>query len=170
MRSKATLKPTFRRLSEKECRALLARHHVGRIAFVVRGRADIEPISYGFAGDHIVIRTAPGTKLQALRRNPWVAFEVDEVAGPFDWRSVVVHATVYRTDPVGSESDLRAYRRAVAQLRAFAPAALRPGDPAPFRDVVLRLYISEIAGRAASTRGRSGADKRMSGVRRRTPP
>jgi nitroimidazol reductase NimA-like FMN-containing flavoprotein (pyridoxamine 5'-phosphate oxidase superfamily) len=165
-----TKKPTFRRLTEKECRAVLKRHHVGRIAFVRQRGVDIEPISYVFAGDHLVVRTAPGTKFTALRHDPWVAFEVDEIDGPFDWRSVVVHASAYRTAPTGTPADRAAHRRAVERLRTFAPATLRSGDPVPARDIVLRLYITEITGRAASSHGKGGRGARKGGARRRTPP
>lgn len=166
--------PTFRALSPAECRAILARHHVGRVAFVRNNRVDVEPIHYVFADDEIVFRTVRGSKFEALLHHPWIAFEVDEADGVFDWRSVVARGTAYRLEPRGSPSDRAAYREAVARLRTFVPNTLRPRDPVRFRDVVIGLYVDTLTGRSATTRpARSTAAarrKRKGGARRRTPP
>ena len=144
--------PKFRDLSTEECEAILARNHVGRIAFAFQDRVDIEPISYAFAKGIINWRTSEGTKLDVLRRQPSVAFEVDEVEGPFDWRSVVVHGTVYPVEPGGSEHDQRAWAEALAALRGAQPGALGPEDQAPFRATVLQLHVMQITGREARSR------------------
>lgn len=62
-------------LDEAECRRLLAQDIVGRIAVVV-GRAPVVlPVNYALDGDAIVVRTMPGSKLDA-GRGP-AAFEID---------------------------------------------------------------------------------------------
>jgi nitroimidazol reductase NimA-like FMN-containing flavoprotein (pyridoxamine 5'-phosphate oxidase superfamily) len=146
--------PDFRELSPTECRAILARHHVGRVAFVHNNRVDVEPIHYVFADDEIVFRTVRGSKFDALQHHPWIAFEVDEVEGLFDWRSVVARGTAYRLEPRGSRSDQAAYRDAVARLRTFLRDTLRTRDPVRFRDVVIGLYVDSLTGRAATTTSR----------------
>lgn len=170
----ATQNPQFRELTPAECRALLARHHVGRIAYVFRDRVDIEPIHYVYADGEIVFRTARGSKFDKLRHHPWVAFEVDEVDGLFDWRSVVAHGTVYHLQNSGSRADITAYRRAVSRLRSFVGETLRANDPAPFRDIIVGLYVDQMTGRAASPgtsrRPAPARRKKSGGVRRRTPP
>src|SRR5688500_557830 len=88
-----------RSLSETEARAVLARHHVGRIAFSFRDRVDIEPIHYVSDGDWIYGRTSVGTKLATLAHHPWCAFEVDEARDTFDWESAVVRGSFYLLDP-----------------------------------------------------------------------
>ena len=82
-----TSAPTFRELPRDECDALLARNHVGRVAFSFHDRVDLEPVHYVYAEGWIHGRTAPGAKVAVLRHHPWVAFEVDEVEGLFRWRS-----------------------------------------------------------------------------------
>ena len=141
--------PTFGELTTEEAHALLARNHVGRIAYTFHNRVDIEPISYVFADGAIYMRTAPGTKLATLAHVPWVAFEVDEVDGPFDWRSVVAHGTVYVLSDAGSDDARERFTHAVKRLRELSPHALESGDPVPERSVVLKLHLAEIAGREA---------------------
>ena len=141
--------PTFRDLDASEANELLARNHVGRIAYSFHDRVDIEPLSYVFADGAIYLRTAPGSKLATLAHAPWVAFEVDEVSGPFDWRSVVAHGTIYEMTETGNESAREAYRVAVAHIRTLTPNALADDDPAPARRVVLKLHLDTVTGREA---------------------
>lgn len=146
-----TASPRYHELDRAECEAILERHHVGRIAFRIQDRVDIEPISYVFADGVINCRTAPGSKLSALAHRPWVAFEVDEAVDLLNWSSVVARGTAYLADPEGSEHDRQAFDTAVAQLRRILPETLGEGDPVPFRTVVLRIYVDEMTGRASST-------------------
>ena len=141
--------PVFRDLDATETRELLARNHVGRIAYSFHNRVDIEPISYVYADGTIYMRTAPGSKLVTLAHAPWVAFEVDEVRGPFDWRSVVVHGTVYLAPRSGSPAVQENYRQAVQRLREIMPTAFSDDDPAPDRHIVLKLHIDMCTGREA---------------------
>ena len=137
---------TFGELGEAECRALLARNHVGRMAFSFHDRVDIQPLSYAYEGDWIACRTQPGNKIWTLERSPWVAFEVDEVRGPYDWQSVVVRGTVYRLDEPSAERDAT-----IAALRTAVPDAFTDEDPAPHRVLVFRIYVRELSGRVART-------------------
>jgi nitroimidazol reductase NimA-like FMN-containing flavoprotein (pyridoxamine 5'-phosphate oxidase superfamily) len=143
------MKPRFRKLGAARCRALLKRHHAGRIAFTFKNRVDIEPIGYVLSGQWLYCRTAVGTKLALMRRNPWVAFEVDEVEGAFDWRSVVVHGAAYFLSPEGDVHP--EYDRAVRILRTIDPRILTDDDAAPARTTLFRIHIDEVTGRSAST-------------------
>jgi hypothetical protein len=145
--------PHFRALDAAAADALLARNTVGRIAYAFHDRVDIEPISYAYSGGWLYCRTSPGAKLATLAHRPWVAFEVDEVAGMFDWRSVVVHGPVYQLNPDGAEAERRRYAEALSLLRALLPAALRDHDPVPFRGAILGIHVSEMTGREATLDG-----------------
>ena len=144
-----TTQPMFRDLDAVETRELLARNHVGRIAYSFRNRVDIEPISYVYGEGALYMRTAPGSKLVTLAHAPWVAFEVDEVNGAFDWRSVVVHGTVYLVPRTGSSAVKENYLHAVKRLRELMPDAFGDDDPVPDRRVVLKLHIDTCVGREA---------------------
>jgi nitroimidazol reductase NimA-like FMN-containing flavoprotein (pyridoxamine 5'-phosphate oxidase superfamily) len=138
-------------LERDEIDALLARHNVGRIAYTFRDRVDVEPINYVYHDGWIYLRTGPGSKLNTLARHPWVAFEVDEVDGPFDWRSAVVHSTVYELTPGGTEAQARVYDEAVELLRGLIPETFTEEDPVPHRNVILRMKVDEVSGRVSST-------------------
>lgn len=144
--------PVFRELSRAECDEMLARNNVGRVAFSFHDRVDIEPVNYVYSDGWLHGRTSPGTKLSTLKHSPWVAFEIDEVKGLLDWQSVVVHGAVYIPDPEGSPRDRAVYETSLTLLRQLIPQAMERDDPTPWRDVVVRLHLDEVTGRASSTR------------------
>jgi uncharacterized protein len=143
-------RPTIRELTREESDALLARNHVGRIAFSFHDRVDLEPVHYVYSNGWLHGRTSQGTKLSTLRHHPWVAFEVDEIDGLYDWRSVIVHGVVHIPDPDGSPDDVAAFASTLALIREIVPNALEDGDPTPERQVLVRLYAEEVTGRAST--------------------
>lgn len=142
-------KPVFARLTADDCDAVLRRNHVGRIAFVTGGIVDIEPVHFVAANSWVFMRSADGAKLEAFAHSPYVAFEVDEVDGTFDWRSVVAHGTIYVMAQHGGRYDREAYRRSLDALRSFVPETLTETDPTPFRDTIYGLHIDRMTGRMA---------------------
>jgi nitroimidazol reductase NimA-like FMN-containing flavoprotein (pyridoxamine 5'-phosphate oxidase superfamily) len=137
----------FGTLSAEEARAFLAGQHTGRIAYSTHDRVDIEPISYAFHPDWILGRTSVGTKLSTLAHQPWCAFEVDVVVGPFEWTSVVVHGTFHLLDPESGSPDV--YARALSSVRALEPDAFSASDATPHRTILFGIYVNEITGRTA---------------------
>jgi len=140
--------PVFRDLEFNEIDAMLKEHNYGRLAFTFRDRVDIEPIHYVYDNGWLICRTSPGTKLTQLAHHPWVAFEIDDVRGLFEWRSVVVKGTVYF--PEHSPQQDETWRASVEALRRLLPSTLTPDDPTPGRTVIFRIHIDEMHGRAAS--------------------
>jgi nitroimidazol reductase NimA-like FMN-containing flavoprotein (pyridoxamine 5'-phosphate oxidase superfamily) len=142
--------PRFHQMSREDALALLARHHVGRLAFTFRDRVDIQPIHYVYEDGFVYGRTSEGAKLDTIAHNRWVALETDEVSGVFDWKSVVVHGAFYRLELEGGTVEgSRLAQHAVALLGTVIPATLRPGDPVEFRTVLFRISVDEISGRAS---------------------
>ncbi len=144
--------PVTRDLNEKEIEALLKRNNVGRIAFSFHDQVDIRPIHFVFDDGWLFGRTSVGNKLKTLRHNQWVAFEVDEVDGPFDWRSVVVRGAFYRFDPDGNEYEQRLYKRGLELIREIVPDTFTHADPTPFRTELFGLHMDSATGRSCSTK------------------
>ena len=138
--------PVIRSLDRTECEALLARNHIGRVAYALHDRVSITPLHYVFLDGWLYGRTSHGAKIGIVAHNHWVAFEVDEVAGLFDWRSVVVHGGWYPYDSA-PPSEHAVWDRGIAALRELLPGTLTANDPVPFRTVVFRIHAAEITGR-----------------------
>ena len=154
-RKKAVRAPIFRDLTKEECESVIATNHVGRMAYSFRDAVDIRPIHYVFDDTWLFGRTSPGHKLITLQHHQWVAFEVDEIAGPFDWKSVVAHGTFYRLEPSGAEPDVRLFERALGAIQSLMPDVFTPADPVPFRTELFGISLDTITGRSSSTKSRS---------------
>jgi uncharacterized protein len=139
-------------LSIEECEAMLAANHVGRIAYSHHDDVDIRPIHYVASDKWLFGRTSEGDKLMALRHHKWVAFEVDEIEGPLDWKSVIVRGAFYELADKGSVYDCQLYARAVKALRRQSRAALTTRDPFAFRSVVFGISIDSMSGKSCSSR------------------
>ena len=142
-------KPVFSDLSRDECERILARNHVGRLAFSFRDRVDIEPIHYVYSSQWFYGRTSPGAKLTTLAHHRWVAFEVDEVQSIFHWQSVVVHGAFYIVEPDTANKRNSVFLQAIDLLRTLIPETLTGDDPTSFRDVLFRIHLDEVHGRKA---------------------
>lgn len=135
----------LRVLSDEECVDLLKGHHFGRLAFAVDGRATIFPVNYLYDEASVVVRTAPGLKLdEAPLRG--AAFEIDDASpdGSWGW-SVVVQGPCY---DVTSARDHLSERLRQLPLLPWAPGA---------RAHWLRIAADQITGRAfGSAHGLTG--------------
>ena len=145
--------PRIRSLSRAEIDAILARNHVGRVAYSLHDRVDIEPIHYVYGEGVLYGRTSAGSKLTTLKHRPWVAFEVDETEDLFDWRSVVVHGAMYGVEDGEDAAEHRTYARTLERVRSLVPEALLDDDPVPQRSVLFRIHVDKATGREATQHG-----------------
>jgi uncharacterized protein len=94
---------TIRALPTEEIEALLRTAIVGRIACCGHGatgdgRPYLVPLAYGYDGDAVYAHSGPGRKLDLMRAEPRVTFEVDEAIAPDHWRSVIADGTFEEID------------------------------------------------------------------------
>jgi len=143
---------SFRDLSRGEVEALLLRNKVGRLGFSFNDRVDIQPIHYLYERGWLYGRTSEGEKISTLKRNPWVAFEVDEVSDLFDWRSVVIHGSFWVMHPRGSPRAEELWAKASELVSRIVPGALTENDPVAFRQTLFRIAVSDVRGREAKLR------------------
>lgn len=150
--------PSFRTLSREECTAILARNHVGRLAYTAGNRVEIKPLNYVLHEGWLYGRTSRGAHLEASETT-WepVAFEVDEVEEFFRWRSVVVHGGLYTMADDGRALHDEEWWRGVQLLRMLIPGTFTSDDPVGFRTVLFRMAVQEVTGREAVP-GEAGAD------------
>lgn len=77
-------------LNEQQMNNLLASQVLGRLACSAGNHPYLVPLTYAFDGTYIYGQTKEGTKLDVLRVNPNVCFEVDQMTDMANWQSVIV--------------------------------------------------------------------------------
>jgi nitroimidazol reductase NimA-like FMN-containing flavoprotein (pyridoxamine 5'-phosphate oxidase superfamily) len=80
-------------LNETQINNLLLSQAIGRIGCVNGKLPYIVPVTYVFDGKDIYGQTHEGTKLDIMRRNPNICFQVDTILNMANWQSVVVFGT-----------------------------------------------------------------------------
>jgi nitroimidazol reductase NimA-like FMN-containing flavoprotein (pyridoxamine 5'-phosphate oxidase superfamily) len=76
-------------LDQTQIDALLKEQVTGRIACHADGTTYIVPINYVYHAPFIYTHSSNGKKIEMMRKNPDVCFEVDEIQTIFRWKSVV---------------------------------------------------------------------------------
>jgi nitroimidazol reductase NimA-like FMN-containing flavoprotein (pyridoxamine 5'-phosphate oxidase superfamily) len=66
-------------LTRADCLAFLATRQLGRVSVSIGALPVILPVTYRLTGEAVIIRTTPGTRLDAALANQVVAFEVDDL-------------------------------------------------------------------------------------------
>ena len=125
----------------EEIEELLHTAIVGRIACCGHGAAGdgrpyLVPLAYGYDSDSVYAHSGPGRKLDLMRVEPRVTFEVDEAQASDRWRSVVAEGTF---------EEIHDHEQRATALRAiYAPASVPTLGP---QTVVFRIRLTARSGR-----------------------
>ncbi len=84
-------------LSETDIEALLTSEQFGHMACSDEGKPYIVPMAFVYHDDVLYGQTAEGKKINMLRKNPSVCFQVQSFADGA-WRSVICHGTFEEMD------------------------------------------------------------------------
>ncbi|MFC4913908.1 pyridoxamine 5'-phosphate oxidase family protein [Actinomadura gamaensis] len=124
----------FRALEDRQCWMLLRNSEVGRVVYTQNALPAIAPVNYTLHGRDVVIRTAPGSKLDAALRGAVVAFEIDQIdAGARSgWSVVVVGRARVETDAA-----------AIAELDGLRLVTWMPDE----RPHYVRITAEQVTGR-----------------------
>lgn len=129
-------------LDDDHIERLLQTALVGRIACCSHapgeaGRPYVVPLAYGYDGESVYAFSGPGRKIQIMRSQPLVSFEVDEAMAEDRWSSVIADG-VYEELTTAEARDLA--HRVIFGDRMDIPA---------FADdhIVYRLRLTQKTGR-----------------------
>lgn len=118
--------------------SLLANSIVGRIACnQPDGRPYLVPLAYAYDGESVYAVSGPGRKLDLMRADPRISFEVDQVEQSDRWQSVVAEGEFKEV------SDADEVQMAVALLESATGVPVIMGA----NSVVVRLRLTAKSGR-----------------------
>jgi len=78
-------------MTEKECRELLSRSSIGRLACSQDDQPYLVPIYFAYELDYFYVLSTLGQKIEWMRANPKVCIEIDEIASESEWMIVIVN-------------------------------------------------------------------------------
>lgn len=145
------------KLNNNEIEDLLQHEIIGRIGCHADGVTYVVPISYAYDGKYVYGHTHEGMKIDMMRKNPKVCFQVDRLTNMANWKSVI---TMGEFEEI---SDAEVRKEAIQKLigrtlpiLSSETVKLTPewpfkgGDPSKVEGIVYRIMITEKSGRYES--------------------
>jgi len=138
-------------LNDRQCREILARAEIARLACANDNQPYIVPIRIDVEGDYLYAFATAGKKIEWMRRNPLVCVEIDELASRREWVSLIVFGQYEELPNAPDYADSRRSAERMFQKHAmwWEPAAVPVAAHDPRSPVVFRIRMAQITGRRA---------------------
>jgi nitroimidazol reductase NimA-like FMN-containing flavoprotein (pyridoxamine 5'-phosphate oxidase superfamily) len=139
-------------LNKREIIDFLESQFIGRLGCHVNGETYIVPVNFVYQDNAIYAHSGEGKKIEMLRANPRVCFQVDKIDSMFKWKSVILWGTF---EELKDEERQRAMQGLILRIMPNTnDSARNPShaiDPA-LQDslIVYRINIEEGTGRFES--------------------
>jgi uncharacterized protein len=101
-------------ISPSECKELLGRVSVGRLACALENQPYVVPVCFSYEPECLYVFSTLGRKIKWMRQNPKVCLQADEIRDHSNWTSVVVNGTYLElSEPQYTVEKQRARKRLV---------------------------------------------------------
>ena len=130
----------------------LEQHVIGRLGCYAEGETYVVPINYVYRDNAIYGHSGNGKKINMMRINPKVCFQVDEILDTFRWKSVILQGNF--SELAGEE------RQQVMQsiIHKIMPLTDRPSEepshginPSEHDDIIVyKIELTAVSGRYES--------------------
>lgn len=143
-------------LSGEQIEEVLKQNIIGRIGCNDGRKTYIVPINYVYDGKFIIAHSLIGMKINMMRKNPDVCFEVDEMKSLTNWKSVIAWGQYQElTDEHDRYYAMKAFIDRMIHLKISESAVLpettlktiHPNSQAHIKPIIFRIIINEKTGR-----------------------
>lgn len=139
-------------LSTAQIEEVLTQEYIGRIGCHAQDRIYVVPVSYAYEGGSIYAHSPTGLKVDMMRENPEVCFEVEQISSLLDWRTVISWG---HFEELSGEDAVKAMRLLIQRLgpRVRSENSTEPhgtprdSAPAARMPVLYRIRLREKTGR-----------------------
>lgn len=146
----------IRELGRQESLDLLARSRLGRLACARGAIPYIVPLYFAYDDEYLYSFSTFGQKIEWMRDNPNVCVEVDEVANPQQWVSVVIFGQFEEMPDLPEWHDAREYahkrlleRNSIWWEPGYARTIV-DGTERQLAPCFYRIHIEQITGHRAT--------------------
>lgn len=136
----------------QECRAMLARTNLARLACARNNQPYVVPIHVDLHDDFLYSYATLGQKIEWMRENPVVCLELDELMSDQHWASLVVFGRYEELPSVPEHQESRrvAERLFLRHAMWWEPASVPLASHDRRPPIVFRIRIDRMTGRRAA--------------------
>lgn len=141
-------------LNNEEIEFVLHHNILGHLGCCVDNKVYVIPICYAYKEQKIYGRTYEGLKLQMIRKNPNVCFQVENIQNMARWQSVICWGEFVEIKEKGFRADaidmLQQRISAVMESKAVRNSPFWPfsiEDPDNIPGILFCIHLTEITGR-----------------------
>ena len=132
-------------LSEAEALEVIKAGKLGRLGCIDKNEPYVVPINYMLVEGSIYSHSLPGTKIDAMRLNPRVCLQVDEIDDEFHWRSAIVFGNYEEIQPPKDRREV--LRNLLYHFPKLTPVeSVMAHDAAAPDSIVFRIVVNRISG------------------------
>ncbi|CAN5790551.1 hypothetical protein BH09ACT7_BH09ACT7_38860 [soil metagenome] len=141
-------------LTPAETEDVLRNGVIGRVGCISDGRPYVVPVCYAYEAGYIYGHSVDGKKLRALRANPQVCFEVEEVDDLSNWRSVIAWGVAEELTGAAAEDGMQLLLERVLPKLPAGSTSAHPSPQGQHRLAsVYRVHLHDRTGRFESQTG-----------------
>lgn len=144
----------FGKLTPNEIEELLVSNILGRIGCHADNITYIVPISYAYKNKTVYCHSREGTKIEMMRKNPEVCFEVDKLTDMANWKSIIAWGKFEELTDINERSEALEYLvHRVLPIISSETTHLSSSWPFPpenlneIKGIVFKINISKMTGR-----------------------
>lgn len=144
----------FETLNNGQIENVISENFVGRLGCHADDKTYVVPVSYAYDGKYIYVRSFEGLKINIMRKNPKVCFQVDSLKDMADWKSVIAWGTFQElTNEEDRKEGLKILISRILPTISSETMKLSPVWPFPTDDftkiegIVFRIQLTEKTGR-----------------------
>jgi uncharacterized protein len=144
------------KLTDEQIEEVLKEHVLGRIGCNDGKKIYVVPVNYVYDGRFIIAHSVAGMKIEMMRKNPQVCFEVDEMKNFTNWKSVIVWGEYQELkDEHSRYYAMKLFVERVMHMKISETAIppelsgerVHPRSPGNIKPIVYRIVIEEKTGR-----------------------
>ena len=134
-------------LSQSQIQQVLRNETIARIGCLRDGLVYVVPVTYVYDGTYVWGHSMDGTKLRAMRRNPHVCVEVEQVDDLSNWRSVIAWGIFEECAGPDWDTGMSMLVDKIMPLLKFPPHSPPPDLSGLRRGSVYRIRLETMTGR-----------------------
>ena len=137
----------FGELTQPQIEELLGSEVIARIGCLGDGRVYVVPVTYVYDGTYVWGHAMDGAKLRAMRADPRVCVEVEQVEDLSNWRSVIAWGTFEECQGADWDAGMALLVARIMPLLTFSPHSPPPDLSGLRRGSVYRIRLDRKTGR-----------------------